>query len=104
MRRSLSRLTLVAVTVGVVAALATICVFVADVGDSGSQWYWPLLMPSFLGMIAVGGVHSGASETSMVVACGVSNGTVWGGATFVLGRLLRIIARHRNSGHSPPAT
>src|SRR5262245_30159687 len=103
MHRSLSRLTLLAVAIGVVAALATMWLFVADLSDTGSRWYWPLVMPSFLGMVAVGGVHSGVSDTTMVVACGLSNGTVWGGVAYGLGRLSYAVVRRRSSGPSSPA-
>jgi len=60
-------------------------------------WYNLLLMPSVLGLFAVGGVHSGASALQLLIAMSVSEGLV---ITMVVASLMRLAswARPREIG------
>ena len=80
--------------------MVTVWLFAHAPDTGATPWYWPLFMPAILGLVAVGGVHSGASEATMLIACGLANGLVWGCAVHVSMRIVQWLRNARSSSRT----
>jgi hypothetical protein len=93
----------IAASLGTAIGVATFMTVASPSGSGPSDWYWPLLVPSVVGFMLVGGVHGGASDTTVTIAMAIANGVIW--ALLVLGLLWgwHRVTR-RPAGSSSPAT
>jgi len=97
-RQFLSGLTLLIIFVAVTGAAAMI-LNRADNSTAG-HWLDVVLIPSFFGLAAVGGVHGGASSTTMLLAMSLSEGFIVTIVAWAALRLTKALLRWTGGHHA----
>jgi len=87
---------------GIAIGTATFIAVAMPPAPGAGDWYWPLLIPGYLGFFLVGGVHGGASNLTVAIAMAAANGAIW---AFAAGLVIHIARRlvQRDVHSSSPA-